>query len=314
MSERPWFAFCHGATTWTWYSFGTLLVEVWTSMVVSPSCPATTKTRPLLASARQTDSSPTAIFVMLPSIKISLAAWDSICTRDPFPEGAATGIALRLAVVNGNACVGFVATFADPIWDMEAFGKLAGKVGVTTGRLVTAGVITIPRLLEVDTSEGVDWLGAGNALGIELTRGIAATCAVDGLNPAGALATEVGATGAAAGVVAGADLPASRELGSVGTAAIDDAVGSSVGAVGAVVAAGAAAAGTAATDFADGIGATDAGKGFDSDGGRVGATTAVCGGRGIGAETRGYSGTFGTFNTTDVASGVAVGTGSLAAT
>ena len=34
----------------------------------------------------------------------------------------------------------------------------------------------------------------------------------------------------------------------------------------------------------------------------------------MGAETRGYSGTFDAFNTTDVASGVAVGTGSLAAT
>ena len=31
----------------------------------------------------------------------------------------------------------------------------------------------------------------------------------------------------------------------------------------------------------------------------------------MGAETRGYSGTFDGFNTTDVASGVAVGTGSL---
>jgi len=275
MSERPWFAFCHGATTWTWYSFGALLFDVWTSIVVSPSCPATTKIRPLLASARQIDSSPTAIFVMLPSIRISLAAWDSICTRAPFPDGAATGTALRLAVVNGNASAGFVATFADPNWDAEAFGKLAGKVGVTTGRLVTAGVSTIPRLLEVDTSDGVDWLGAGNAFGIELTRGIAATCAVDGLNPAGWLVTEGYAVGAAAGVVVGANLLASNELGSGGTVA---------------------------------------GKGLDSDGGSVGATTAVCGRRGIGAETRGYSGNFGAFNTTDVASGVAVSTGSLAAT
>ena len=32
----------------------------------------------------------------------------------------------------------------------------------------------------------------------------------------------------------------------------------------------------------------------------------------MGAETRGYSGAFDAFNTTDVASGVAVGTGSLA--
>ena len=78
MSERPWFAFCHGATTWTWNNLGTPPFDVWTSMVVSPSCPATTKIRPLLANARQIDSSPTAILVILPSIKISLAACDSI--------------------------------------------------------------------------------------------------------------------------------------------------------------------------------------------------------------------------------------------
>ena len=135
---------------------------------------------------------------------------------------------------------------------------MAGKVGVTTGRLATAGVSTMPRLLEVDTNEGVVWVAAGNALGIELTRGIAAIGEVVGFKPAGAAAT---------GVAAGAGLLASNELGSGGTGAMDDEV------------AGAAGVDAAIDDAAcDGAACDDAacdGDELDSDGRGVGATAAV---------------------------------------
>jgi hypothetical protein len=108
-------------------------------------------------------------------------------------------------------------------------------------------------LLEVDTNEGVDWVAAGNALGIELTRGIAAIGEVVGFKPAGAVAT---------GCAAGAGLLASNELGSGGTAAMVDEV------AGAAVAAG-------AFDDAACDGAACDGNEFDSDGGSVGATAAV---------------------------------------
>ena len=135
---------------------------------------------------------------------------------------------------------------------------MAGKVGVTTGRLATAGVSTMPRLLEVDTNEGVVWVAAGNALGIELTRGIAAIGEVVGFKPAGAAAT---------GVAAGAGLLASNELGSGGTGAMEDEV------------AGAAGVDAAIDDAAcDGAACDDAacdGDELDSDGRGVGATAAV---------------------------------------
>jgi len=113
-------------------------------------------------------------------------------------------------------------------------------------------------LLEVDTNEGVDWVAAGNALGIELTRGIAAIGEVVGFKPAGAVAT---------GCAAGAGLLASNELGSGGTAAMVDEV------AGAAVAAGAF--DDAACDDAACDGAACDGNEFDSDGGSVGATAAV---------------------------------------
>ena len=135
---------------------------------------------------------------------------------------------------------------------------MAGKVGVTTGRLATAGVSTMPRLLGVDTNEGVVWVAAGNALGIELTRGIAAIGEVVGFKPAGAAAT---------GVADGAGLLASNELGSGGTGAMDDEV------------AGAAGVDAAIDDAAcDGAACDDAacdGDELDSDGRGVGATAAV---------------------------------------
>lgn len=201
--------------------------------------------------------------------------------------------------------------FAAPTFDAGGFGRLVGKVGVTTGRLVTAGVSTMPRLLEVDTNEGVDRPVAGNALGIELTRGIASVGPVVWFNPAEDVATGATATGdvvtgdEATDVAAGTGLLASKELGSAGTATIVE------GLAGAAVD-DARFAGTAvavvASDVAEFVGVERV-----NDGAIVGVTTAVCGGRGIGAETRGYSGTLGAFNTMDVASGVAVGTGSLAA-
>ena len=140
---------------------------------------------------------------------------------------------------------------------------MAGKVGVTTGRLATAGVSTMPRLLEVDTNEGVVWVAAGNALGIELTRGIAAIGEVVGFKPAGAAAT---------GVAAGAGLLASNELGSGGTGAMDDEVADAEFAD----AAGAdAAIDDAACDGAACDGAACDGDELDSDGRGVGATAAV---------------------------------------
>ena len=140
---------------------------------------------------------------------------------------------------------------------------MAGKVGVTTGRLATAGVSTMPRLLEVDTNEGVVWVAAGNALGIELTRGIAAIGEVVGFKPAGAAAT---------GVAAGAGLLASNELGSGGTGAMDDEVaGAAVDDAEFADAAGA----DAAIDGAACDGAACDGDELDSDGRGVGATAAV---------------------------------------
>jgi hypothetical protein len=225
------------------------------------------------------------------------------------------------------ALADFGTAFAEPGGDDVEFGRFAGKVGVTTGRLATAGVSTMPRLLEVDTTEGFGWLDAGNALGIELTRGIEAMLPVGWFNPGEDGATGLTAAGdEATDVPVGAGLLASNELGGGGTAAIDDEVAGAAEDAAAEVAA--TFAGTAvayaaidgvaivglAIDGAEGDGVESDGVAFDSDGTIAGVTATACGGRGIGAETRGYSGTFGGLNTTAVASGVDVGTGSFAAT
>ena len=220
------------------------------------------------------------------------------------------------------ALADFGTAFAEPGGDDVEFGRFAGKVGVTTGRLATAGVSTMPRLLEVDTTEGFGWLDAGNALGIELTRGIEAMLPVGWFNPGEDGATGLTAAGdEATDVPVGAGLLASNELGGGGTAAIDDEVAGAAEDAAAEVAAtfaGTAGADAAidgvAIDGAEGDGVESDGVAFDSDGTIAGVTATACGGRGIGAETRGYSGTFGGLNTTAVASGVDVGTGSLAAT
>lgn len=225
------------------------------------------------------------------------------------------------------ALADFGTAFAEPGGDDVEFGRFAGKVGVTTGRLATAGVSTMPRLLEVDTTEGFGWLDAGNALGIELTRGIEDMLPVGWFNPGEDGATGLTAAGdEATDVPVGAGLLASNELGGGGTAAIDDEVAGAAGVAAAEVAAtfaGTAVADAAidgvaivglAIDGAEGDGVESDGVAFDSDGTIAGVTATACGGRGIGAETRGYSGTFGGLNTTAVASGVDVGTGSFAAT
>lgn len=220
------------------------------------------------------------------------------------------------------ALADFGTAFAEPGGDDVEFGRFAGKVGVTTGRLATAGVSTMPRLLEVDTTEGFGWLDAGNALGIELTRGIEAMLPVGWFNPGEDGATGLTAAGdEATDVPVGAGLLASNELGGGGTAAIDDEVAGAAEDAAAEVAAtfaGTAGADAAidgvAIDGAEGDGVESDGVAFDSDGTIAGVTATACGGRGIGAETRGYSGTFGGLNTTAVASGVDVGTGSFAAT
>ena len=225
------------------------------------------------------------------------------------------------------ALADFGTAFAEPGGDDVEFGRFAGKVGVTTGRLATAGVSTMPRLLEVDTTEGFGWLDAGNALGIELTRGIEAMLPVGWFNPGEDGATGLTAAGdEATDVPVGAGLLASNELGGGGTAAIDDEVAGAAEDAAAEVAAtfaGTAVADAAidglaidglAIDGAEGDGVESDGVAFDSDGTIAGVTATACGGRGIGAETRGYSGTFGGLNTTAVASGVDVGTGSFAAT
>ena len=225
------------------------------------------------------------------------------------------------------ALADFGTAFAEPGGDDVEFGRFAGKVGVTTGRLATAGVSTMPRLLEVDTTEGFGWLDAGNALGIELTRGIEAMLPVGWFNPGEDGATGLTAAGdEATDVPVGAGLLVSNELGGGGTAAIDDEVAGAAEDAAAEVAAtfaGPAVADAAidgvaivglAIDGAEGDGVESDGVAFDSDGTIAGVTATACGGRGIGAETRGYSGTFGGLNTTAVASGVDVGTGSFAAT
>lgn len=225
------------------------------------------------------------------------------------------------------ALADFGTAFAEPGCDDVEFGRLAGKVGVTTGRLATAGVSTMPRLLEVVTTEGFGWLDAGNALGIELTRGIEDMLPVGWFNPGEDGATGLTAAGdEATDVPVGAGLLASNELGGGGTAAIDDEVAGAAEDAAAEVAAtfaGTAVADAAidgvaivglAIDGAEGDGVESDGVAFDSDGTIAGVTATACGGRGIGAETRGYSGTFGGLNTTAVASGVDVGTGSFAAT
>lgn len=114
----------------------------------------------------------------------------------------------------------------EPVCDAEELDKVAGNVGVTTGRLATEGGSTIDRLLEVVTNDGADWLAVVNALGIELTRGIAADGAVVWFGAAGAVATAVVETGVVASwvVMPIAGLLASKELGGGGTMASDDGV------------------------------------------------------------------------------------------